>query len=211
MSDLRQRVRNGPRSLTPTTSKPAMTTPKPRAQWLIYAIASGGCAALNGVFAKLTTTAQTSHLSSSLAVLLHLSPSNRIIDFLLRALMFGLNLLFNLIMWTLFTRALTLGSSTTRVSIMNTSSNFLVTAVLSALVFSEALPGLWFAGAGLLVVGSVVIGAREEKEGRGPEVVGDGGMAGREAVGGMGLDGVEREDVGYEGYRDDLVELRNER
>lgn len=31
----------------------------PKSQWLFYAIASGGCAALNGVFAKLTTTQLT--------------------------------------------------------------------------------------------------------------------------------------------------------
>jgi len=34
-----------------------------KSQWLLYAIASGACAALNGAFAKLTTT----HLTSSWA------------------------------------------------------------------------------------------------------------------------------------------------
>lgn len=67
-------------------------------------------------------------------------------------------------MWGLFTRALTLASSTVRVSIINTSSNFIVTAVLSFIVFSESLPGLWWVGAALLVAGSVIIGMREETE-----------------------------------------------
>ena len=66
-------------------------------------------------------------------------------------------------MWGLFTRALTLASSTVRVSVINTSANFMITAVLGALIFSEALPGLWFVGAALLVAGSVIIGAREEE------------------------------------------------
>jgi hypothetical protein len=67
-------------------------------------------------------------------------------------------------MWGLFTRALTLASSTVRVSIINTSANFMVTAVLSAMIFSEKLPGVWWLGAAMLVAGSVIIGMREETE-----------------------------------------------
>jgi hypothetical protein len=65
-------------------------------------------------------------------------------------------------MWGLFTRALTLASSTTRVSVINTSANFMVTAVMGVLIFSETLPGLWLLGAAMLVAGSVIIGRREE-------------------------------------------------
>ena len=65
-------------------------------------------------------------------------------------------------MWGLFTRALTLASSTVRVSVINTSANFMITAVLGALIFSENLPGLWWLGAAFLVAGSVIIGRREE-------------------------------------------------
>lgn len=65
-------------------------------------------------------------------------------------------------MWGLFTRALTLATSTVRVSIINTSANFMITAFLGALIFSESLPGLWWLGAALLVSGSVIIGRREE-------------------------------------------------
>jgi len=65
-------------------------------------------------------------------------------------------------MWGLFTRALTLATSTVRVSVINTSANFMLTAVLGALIFSESLPGLWWIGAALLVAGSVIIGMRDE-------------------------------------------------
>ena len=68
-------------------------------------------------------------------------------------------------MWTLFTKALARGTSTTQVSIINTSSNFMLTAVLGFLIFSETLPPLWFLGAALLVAGNVIIGRREEGEG----------------------------------------------
>lgn len=77
---------------------------------------------------------------------------------------FGLNLIFNGIMWTLFTKALTHGTSTTQVSILNTSSNFVITALLGFIVFSESLPPMWWLGAALLVVGNVIIGRREEKD-----------------------------------------------
>lgn len=52
-----------------------------------------------------------------------------------------MNLAFNAVMWGLFTRALTLASSTVRVSVINTSANFVVTAVLGAIIFRESLPG----------------------------------------------------------------------
>lgn len=64
-------------------------------------------------------------------------------------------------MWTLFTKALARGTSTTQVSIINTSTNFMVTALLGAVIFSEALPPLWWAGAALLVVGNVIVGRKD--------------------------------------------------
>lgn len=67
-------------------------------------------------------------------------------------------------MWTLFTKALARGTSTVQVSIINTSSNFMITAVLGFIIFSESLPPLWFLGAAMLVAGNVIIGRREEEE-----------------------------------------------
>lgn len=65
-------------------------------------------------------------------------------------------------MWTLFTTALAKGTSTTQVSIMNTSTNFVLTALLGLVIFSEALPPLWWAGAALLVAGNVIVGTKIE-------------------------------------------------
>ncbi len=65
-------------------------------------------------------------------------------------------------MWALFTRALARGHSATQVSIMNTSANFVLTALLGFAIFSEALPPLWWAGAALLVAGNVIIGRKDE-------------------------------------------------
>jgi hypothetical protein len=67
-------------------------------------------------------------------------------------------------MWTLFTKALARGTSTTQVSIINTSANFMITAFLGFIIFSESLPPLWWLGAALLVAGNVIIGRREEAD-----------------------------------------------
>ncbi|KAI5252855.1 hypothetical protein E4T42_03235 [Aureobasidium subglaciale] len=137
-----------------------MSTSTPK--WLLFAIASGACAALNGVFAKLTTTHLTTAWAESLSHIFGLSGPNKFFEFLVRGLFFVLNLVFNGIMWGLFTRALTLATSTTRVSVINTSANFMITAFMGFFIFSETLPGLWLLGAAMLVAGSVIIGRREE-------------------------------------------------
>ena len=73
----------------------------------------------------------------------------------------GLNVICNIIMWALFTRALTAGPSTTKVSITNTASNFLVTALLGMAVFRESVGGLWWLGAGMMGAGCILVGMRE--------------------------------------------------
>jgi hypothetical protein len=93
------------------------------------------------------------------------------VDFLTRAFFFAMNISFNALMWALFTAALARGDSTTRVSVINVSANFLVTAVAGAMIFGEDLRGWWFLGAGLLVCGSVVIGRRDEDKTEGKEGV----------------------------------------
>ena len=70
-------------------------------------------------------------------------------------------------MWTLFTKALARGSSTTQVSIMNTSANFVITALLGLAIFAENLPPLWWLGAALLVAGNVIIGRKDDGGGGG--------------------------------------------
>lgn len=107
-----------------------------------------------------------------------------------------MNLAFNGVMWGLFTRALTLASSTVRVSVINTSANFVLTAILGAVIFREQLPGkygmesgeratahdvsgLWWLGAAMLVAGSVIIGRREEGKDAGST-----GTVGNEPTGG---------------------------
>jgi len=137
-----------------------------KSQWIILAIASGACAAFNGVFAKLTTTELTTGFASAITRMLGLSNGEKVVEVIVRAMFFGLNLIFNGVMWALFTKALARGTSTTQVSIINTSSNFMITAILSFFIFTESLPPLWWLGAAMLVAGNVIIGRREEKDDR---------------------------------------------
>ncbi|KAM3519305.1 hypothetical protein NHJ13051_007596 [Beauveria bassiana] len=173
-----------------TTTEPAAAGQwSTRTQWIVFAIASGVCAAFNGAFAKLTTTELTTSLSNFISNLVGLSEYKSIVEYVIRAvsinnprrgkpklttetlfgeqMFFVLNLVFNGVMWSLFTTALARGTSATQVSIMNTSSNFIVTAMLGIAVFSEKLPPLWWVGAALLVVGNVITGRKND----GDEVV----------------------------------------
>ncbi|KAK4448068.1 transcription initiation factor iia small subunit [Podospora aff. communis PSN243] len=56
-----------------------------RNQWIVLALASGGCAAFNGVFAKLTTTELTTSLSQAIARFLGLSAIEGGIELVTRA------------------------------------------------------------------------------------------------------------------------------
>jgi drug/metabolite transporter (DMT)-like permease len=69
-------------------------------------------------------------------------------------------------MWAFYTKALSAAPSAVHANIVNTSSNFIITALLGALIFGENLPPLWWAGAALLISGSVIIGRRDQSDQR---------------------------------------------
>ena len=71
-------------------------------------------------------------------------------------------------MWALFTRALTLANSTVRVSVINTSTNFVITALMGAMVFGEELPSKHEPpnSCGVLIRGRSMVGWRWTAGGR---------------------------------------------
>ncbi|KAJ5160237.1 FMN-binding split barrel-related protein [Penicillium canariense] len=143
----------------PTMASPTTQTPA-TASWVVIALASGAFAALNGLFAKLTTDTHTTAFAQSIAHLFGLESSS-FLELLVRGICLGLNVLCNIIMWALFTRALTAGPSTVKVSITNTSSNFLMTALLGMVIFQESVGGLWWLGAAMMGAGCILVGMRE--------------------------------------------------
>ncbi|KAH7031293.1 uncharacterized protein B0I36DRAFT_374271 [Microdochium trichocladiopsis] len=203
--DLKQAVPSGDTG----SGEAAMSFTK-RNQWVVFAVASGACAAFNGVFAKLTTNDLTTTIAKGISRLFGMPEGHVYIELVVRVIFFSLNLVFNGVMWTLFTQALAKGNSTTQVSIMNTSTNFMITALLGFIIFSESLPPLWWLGAAMLVAGNVIIGRKdssgsadeaEEVDGAGAEgggVLGAGaGLAAADALG-------EYRDDDTDVYRDDL-------
>ncbi|RYO79432.1 hypothetical protein DL766_006864 [Monosporascus sp. MC13-8B] len=157
-----------------------------RNRWIVFAVASGACAAFNGVFAKLTTNDLTTDLARGISRVLGLKTSEGIIEILVRCVFFGLNLALNGVMWTLFTQALARGHSATQVSIMNTSTNFMITALLGLLIFAESLPSLWWLGAAMLVAGNVIIGRKDEGTKDDDKSADDGPLVGSTAHGDSG-------------------------
>ncbi|KAI8960822.1 hypothetical protein F5Y11DRAFT_251124 [Daldinia sp. FL1419] len=154
-----------PQEVDGSTGDPAaMPSWTVRNRWVVFALASGACAAFNGVFAKLTTNELSTHIARGISGLFGLADLEGVVEVVVRASFFGLNLAFNGVMWTLFTQALAKGNSTTQVSIMNTSANFVITAILGLVIFSESLPPLWWVGATLLVAGNVIIGRGKQEE-----------------------------------------------
>ncbi|EFR00194.1 hypothetical protein MGYG_03198 [Nannizzia gypsea CBS 118893] len=173
-------------------------------KWLMLALASGAFAAMNGLFAKLTTTELTTNISRAISHIFSPSKETTSIDvaveYLVRAAFFGLNLLSNFIMWTLFTRALTASPSTTKVTITNTTANFLVTGVLGMLVFRENVNAQWLIGAALMAAGCIIVGLRENQK--------------EDEVSGASPS-VNGEDIGLSGNRnsdeeDDLIALEED-
>ncbi|PYI02874.1 hypothetical protein BO78DRAFT_463719 [Aspergillus sclerotiicarbonarius CBS 121057] len=148
--------------LQPETQSP--TPPKPPSRWLILAISSGAFAALNGLFAKLTTDTNTTALANTILQFFgaSITTEHPFMVLVIRGIFLALNVLCNIIMWALFTRALTASPSTTKVSITNTAANFLVTAVLGMGVFGEKVGGLWWVGAGMMGAGCVIVGLRDQ-------------------------------------------------
>ncbi|KAH0532314.1 hypothetical protein TsFJ059_001021 [Trichoderma semiorbis] len=204
-----------PASSSSSTAAAKMDSPESpswRKHWMFFAVASGACAAFNGVFAKLTTTELTTNLSTAIAKALGIQSHSQIVEIIVRSIFFILNLTFNGIMWSLFTTALARGKSATQVSIMNTSTNFLVTAFTGFAIFSEALPPMWWAGASLLVAGSVIAGRKDEGEGDGAKDAAAGEAYEPVPAGSSNLE-LNEDVVAGERYRDedvaDLGELRS--
>jgi hypothetical protein len=113
-------------------------------------------------------------------------------------------------MWALFTRALTAGPSTTKVSITNTSANFLVTAFLGMLVFGEPVRGLWWLGAAMMAAGCILVGMRDEKEKEKTEGAGEQSGNGSEGdafdLAGNEVVADEVDDASRGPYRDEVAE-----
>ncbi|XP_009462789.1 PREDICTED: transmembrane protein 42 [Nipponia nippon] len=76
---------------------------------------------------------------------------------LLRIGCVGLVLACNVVMWTVFAKALRLSSSSAAASVMTTASNFISSAILGKLLFGETWTPLWWVGLAVTLCGLTLL------------------------------------------------------
>jgi len=69
----------------------------------------------------------------------------------------------NALMWAYFTKALSVSSSSIQVTVINSATNFCLTAILGNLIFNEPLSLQWWFGASLIVTGTVLLNTEMQK------------------------------------------------
>ncbi|KAJ2355654.1 hypothetical protein IWW50_003168 [Coemansia erecta] len=122
-----------------------------------FAVLGGTFAALSSVSAKLTVSQPPPYLAALLAELLPAHAPALIT----RAAMVAATLACNFFMWLFFTKALRYGESTPRVMMLQTATNFAVTAVCGVYLFGDALSVQWWAGASLIAAGLVALNSEK--------------------------------------------------
>ncbi|KAJ1819625.1 hypothetical protein LPJ56_001539 [Coemansia sp. RSA 2599] len=127
-----------------------------------FAILGGAFAALGSVSAKLAVAQQTSTLTQFILQVLPKTQTNaRALAVISRVMMLGCIAFCNFFMWLFFTKALRFGDSTPRVMMLQTISNFAVTAVCGVYLFGDALSLQWWGGASLIAVGLVLLNSEK--------------------------------------------------
>ncbi|KAJ1940787.1 hypothetical protein FBU59_003704 [Linderina macrospora] len=117
-----------------------------------FAILGGTFASLSSVSAKLAVAQNTTTLTTALhQIMPKLDPT--LLSLFTRALMLVAIGACNFFMWLFFTKALRYGDSTARVMMVQTVSNFVVTAVAGVYLFGDVLSMRWWCGATLIAVG----------------------------------------------------------
>ncbi|CAN8184582.1 unnamed protein product [Coccothraustes coccothraustes] len=108
------------------------------------AVATGGLGAAAAAAAKLALGPGGEEAGGPLQVLLRLS-------------CVGLVFVCNAVMWTVFTKALRLSSSSAAASVTTTASNFISSAILGRLLFGETWTPLWWVGLAMTVCGLMLL------------------------------------------------------
>ncbi|CAG8445279.1 14719_t:CDS:2 [Funneliformis caledonium] len=133
-----------------------------------FSILSGTFAALASVFAKLFTDARTFVVAQYLCNIIVNENCEDILNEtirvkFLRICCFGSIFICNTLMWTFFTKALNKSSSSLQVTVLNTATNFCMTAVLGNIIFGEILSLQWWIGASLIVIGTLLVNDRKDQ------------------------------------------------
>jgi uncharacterized membrane protein len=126
--------------------------------FLINASLAGACGALSGAVGKLAVeSASVPSLVRAGAVRLHLDAQTTervqaVVPWLLRLVFLGLNAMLTGSMWRFYLKALSQGP-TPVCQILNTGTNFVVSAFAGLVFFAEEVTPMWGVGALLIVMG----------------------------------------------------------
>ncbi|KAB0795754.1 hypothetical protein PPYR_09815 [Photinus pyralis] len=82
--------------------------------------------------------------------------------FIVRVVFFGLMLLCNGSVWTLYVKALQSTNSTLTATVLSSAVNYLLSAILGYIVFGEITSLLWWTGLSSVLVGVVLITQDQE-------------------------------------------------
>ncbi|KAJ2162128.1 hypothetical protein GGF46_000870 [Coemansia sp. RSA 552] len=124
----------------------------------------GMFAALGSVGAKLTVGLSASGTVVGLAHQVFPHASTQALGAAVRAVLVAATGASNFFMWLFFTKALRYGESTPRVMMMQTISNFVVTAACGVYLFGDALSLQWWAGASLIAGGLAMLNAEKHAD-----------------------------------------------
>lgn len=130
--------------------------------FLVHASLAGACGALSGVVGKLAVeSSRVPSLVHSGASYLELNAQTTeavqaIVPWLLRLVFFLLNAMLTGSMWRFYLKALSQGP-TPVCQILNTGTNFVVSAFAGLVFFAEEVTPLWGVGALLIVMGLALV------------------------------------------------------
>jgi drug/metabolite transporter (DMT)-like permease len=118
------------------------------------AIMAGFQASVAGVAGKVAFDGEATLIRNLLNVL-HLPQTHLLLP--ARAMVFALLVLVNASVFRYMAHGMDGSESTMIANVLSTSSNFLCTAILGRVVFSEPLSWQWFVGASLMISGMYVV------------------------------------------------------
>lgn len=127
---------------------------------LYYSVVSGCLASIAAVFGKLAVS--NDELDTMLSLVTHRINNFGVVFYVIKVIMIIIMVLVNMVMWTTFTKALNHCKTTIEATVLNTASNFLLTAAIGATLFDENVNFLWFLGLIMITVGLVMIKMGEE-------------------------------------------------
>ncbi|XP_017776694.1 PREDICTED: transmembrane protein 42 [Nicrophorus vespilloides] len=111
-----------------------------------FAIVSGICASAASMFGKLSGLPT---FQDVIAV---------------RILFFSLMLACNAAVWTFYVKALQASNSSLSATVTSAATNYLLSAISGFLIFGEVTSLIWWAGAGLVLLGLILIVTESEED-----------------------------------------------